>query len=1500
MGMEKRKAFLGIDIGTSTVQMVVLEEGEIIYQWGRPHYGKLLPVVEEGFRMLENSGISPEPISIYVTGANAAAFMEVFRDKEQKPILLDEIPAIVAGVRRISMKEKPEAWSAAGHYRQAGAAQSKEKERDEKEAVGRKHRIGSIIEIGSQSARFITALDQAAPLFAVNEHCAGGTGSFFEDQMSRLGLQIEDYSDLVAKAKSVPRLSGRCAVFAKTDIIHRQQEGLPTADILLGLCYAMICNYKATIVRSMPVEKPVYFVGGVTKNAGTIRAIRQVFELGEDELIVPAEAEYAAAIGAAWQAASASGQAGENVRTEMQEPAGKHGRAEMQESAGKHGRTEMQEPAGKYTRGEHQRAGYKLTELRGLLIAHQARKKRIALPRLTLKEGTPLNILPVNGICQGKLSLGIDIGSTSTDLVIIDEQKKLLDAQYLRTAGDPEKAVRQGLASIRERFGEIEFYAVGVTGSGRERIGRMIGADAIRDEITAQARGAVHCDPAVDTVFEIGGQDSKYISIRDGNVVDFQMNKICAAGTGSFVEEQAARMNIPLSDFGSMALRAEAPAELGERCTVFIETAIASAIADGLSAENIAAGLCYSIVRNYLTKVVGSKPVGQHIVLQGGVNYNAGIVAAFQQAYGDKVHVSPYFSISGAFGAALLAAEAIGAEGHSRFHGFDEEKQKKKASLSAAEEARQAEIRRNIAFYQRANKLLLDGYDGKIDPKKKTVGVPYVLMIHKFFPMANAYFRSLGYNVLLTQPTNEDTIALSQQLAQGETCYPVKLIYGHMQQLIDQKVDYIFLPSIHTMKHETSKVAHNYGCVYMQTAPRSIAKVLQLEEKGITLLNPVFDLDFGSKAMAGAMVGLGKILGKPKAFCVKALMSGAAAVRKHGAAVEKMGSELMASLQQDDKVLVLITRNYGLGDPVLNMQIPRILLERGHKVITLGHLPAHDLDISADHPNLYWPFGQHILSGAKIVAHHPNLYAVYLTNHGCGPDGMISHLFRGEMGDKPYLQIEVDEHFSPVGVVTRIEAFLNSLSHRESLTVPRNFDLKAVSVRSANIKEKAAKDRSVVLPDFGWYSETIAMYMRECGYQDVQIMKMASGNEGLAEIVAADAGAEQKSCASVHEVLKLGKSFTNTKEYVTFTALMGSLVKDLQKRKIFPQYILPQTRGAEADGQYARVIRAEIDRLGYQDVDMLAAPLETLPATLENMDLFCRAIALADLIYAVPDLQIAGDMAISANGEEEKAGIRMLSHRQMFAEEILQLKKNAEGVIERSVPDWADLGEIAAGIQMAGKSALRSHSVIRQGSRTMTKVSSENAFAGMADSLGNMHRQGGVEKRIMAVGTPMLLTSLEEGVLSRLEADGSKQILRTPMLEYLWMMWMDQKEAEQDGKEDFMLLKLEREMKKLGEKLGDYSAFAKNPRELLSVADEELPGFAGANGRYRYAKILQPAEKCNAVLHLVPRYENTEMVLEMRGTAKACPLPYYNLALDGDWDGAAESRLRSFLYYIKD
>lgn len=1297
---------LGIDIGTATVKLVLTDENKtIITTWETLHHNQPSTMLKMG--ITELGMFLTEAVAVGITGADALSFHKVLKDSG----FLEDVPAIVEGTKLLAPSAR------------------------------------SIMEIGSQGSRFITQIDQV-PQFATNGHCAGGTGSFFEDQMSRLGLSIEDYSELVEQATSVPRLSGRCAVFAKTDIIHRQQEGVRTPDILLGLCYAMIKNYKATIVRDLLVDKPVAFCGGVTKNRGVIRAIKEVFGLQEDELIVPAYASFAGAVGAALHASG-------SFTSEQLFLAADH----MKESH--HG---------------------------SLSALPASSENTLSDPACTQ--------FPVSGKC----ALGIDIGSTSTDLVIIGEHNELVDYQYLRTVGNPEAAVRKGLASIKERFGELVFQAVGVTGSGRERMGRMLGADAIRDEITAQAAGAAHCVPEVNTVFEIGGQDSKYIQIEDGRVVDFQMNKICAAGTGSFVEEQAARMGIPINEFGPLALTAKNPASLGERCTVFIETAIAAASAEGIAQNEIAAGLCYAIVKNYLHKVVGTKPVGNHIVLQGGVAYNPGIVAAFRAFYGEHLIVNPYFSISGAFGVALLAKEAnVGKK--SSFAGYEFSRK------TIHMDTRNEEVRKNIEFYHQADNLLLDGYTGERDPRKKTVGVPFALMIHKFFPMANAFFTSLGYNVLLTKPTNEETIRLSQENARGETCYPVKLIYGHMKQLIDAKVDYIFLPTIHTMKHELSHVEHNYGCVYMQTAAVSIGKALGLEEKGITLLSPVFDLDFGKEAMASAMVGLGKILGIPKPFCAKALLEGAMAVRKHTNAVEKQGKQLLDSLKPEDKVLVLITRNYGVSDPILNMGIPDLLLERGIKVITLSHLPGHALDISEEYPNLYWPFGQHILSGAKLIAHHPNLCAVYLTNHGCGPDSMLSHLFKKEMGDKPYLQIEVDEHFSKVGVVTRIEAFLNSLSKRNAKAIPADFDIENVTIRTSNIQPNVQKELPLYLQNLGLYTEFIRQYYEQTGHT-VHVLPMAD-----------------------EEALSLGRAHTNSKEYLPFVVLLGSILKDQKERasQHSVQYLVPQTLGSEADGQYATVIDAILLQSGMKNI-MLAAPIiEYVPEQTADLDLFARAIMTGDLLYAIPSE-----------------------------------KRNCFDV--SSILEWSELEQLA---------------------KRIAKPTAKSTVIGVT-------------------GTPMCLSVLNDGILEELEKEYT--ILRAPLIEYLYFLWRENRCGEKKGKmlaghkqapSKEIMETIGLHMKTIGTLLGKQNSFSYDIQSLSDTADMYLCDFAGGNGRYRFAKTLELAKRTDAMLTVAPRYENTSIILQMRGLKQACETPLYEIEVDQDWDETAWSKLRAFLYYVK-
>ena len=1268
---------VGIDCGTSALKLVVMAEEGIQYRKYVKHHGDYVQALLEMLKELEREHPKAMQASLMLTGSHAAELAG-----NQKNIrILQDIPALTAGVEYVC----PEAVS--------------------------------VIEIGSQNARYMTGLgSDMPPQFATNEHCAGGTGSFFENQMARLGKPIEEYSDMTRHAQSIPRLSGRCAVFAKTDIIHRQQEGQPIEDILLGLCYAVIRNFKAVIVKKLPVHRPVVLCGGVAWNEGVVRAVREVFGLSEQELIIPEEFPYMGAIGAALEA-------GEGMLSV----------AEFMEELG------------------------------------QRKSDAASVTRLHIEpvlEEVHMKDPICDGIVDDKVVLGIDIGSTSTNLVLIDGQGRLIDFQYLRTLGDAAKAVQTGLDHIHSLFPGIQIRAIGVTGSGRERIGQSIGADVIRDEITAQARAAVWYDREVDTVFEIGGQDSKFIVIRDGEVVDFRMNKICSAGTGTLAEEQAFHLGLPIETFGEMALESEAPVNLGERCTVFIESAVAAAAARCVSLPDITAGICEAIVSNYLHKVTESSMIGQHIVLQGGVAYNPGIVAAFKRRFPTHVSVNPYFPISGALGVALIAAS-----------------EQKTADIQETQE--------NEYFMERSMQALLDGYDGRIDPSKKTVGVPYVLVIHKLFPMIHGFFKALGFNVLLSTPTNEHTVALSQQYAQGEVCFPVKLIFGHMRELVEKKVDYIFMPAIHTMKHKHSGVEHNYGCVYMQTAGRIVAESLEIEKYGIKLLNPVFDLDFGAPAMAASMVGMGQTLGFSKPACVAALMKGSAALVKYTSYMEAQGKKLLASLQPGDKVLVLISRPYNIGDPTLNMKIGKLLIDKGYKVITVEHLPAEDTDISDQYPNFYWPFSQHIVTGAKQIRRHPNLYAVYLTNHGCGPDTMLTHVFRKEMEGKPYLQIEVDEHYSPVGIITRIEAFLNSLTHQPSHIVPEDFDVRAIPVEHFEIRRTPSGERKLYIPYMPVYAELLADYYRR-SYQ-------------VQAIVLPPVGEEQ---------LQMGRNVTSTKEYITFTSLLGSILWQAAQDEEPFDVLVPENQGADADGVFARVIASILEEKGLSDsIGIITPMLEKMPTQEADISLLFRGLLTGDILYHIP-------------GEKR------------------------EKYIPAQIPDEEQL------LELAEKAA----------------------------------QIGDDRKRIAVTGEPYSMYTLGERLLTAVESGGFT-LSFAPLAEYMWFLWKD----NADNKGSKLLDELSMYMKKVSDALQGRSAFCQEMKELFTVADDKFPGYAGANGRYRYAKVrLQ--QHVSAVITVAPRYENTAFVQELAGIDT--DLPLYHLAVDADEDDNLMNALESFLFYL--
>ena len=454
-------------------------------------------------------------------------------------------------------------------------------------AIGALHPdVTTVFEMGGETSKFIHLETDASTGrvgiadYGTNGDCAAGTGSFMDQQANRLLYDIEDVGDIVGGAGKAASIAGRCSVFAKSDMIHAQQKGYQPPEVLKGLCNAVVRNYRGTITKGKEVGERVAFIGGVAANKGAVAAMREAFEMDEHGLFVPAYYAWMGAIGCALTAAD------ERAGVEM-----------------------VTIDASRLDQG--QSAEFQTSDALSM--------DRVILLRDRVK---PYEFPPGDGKIDAYL--GIDIGSVSTNLVVLDEAGEVVKEIYVKTDGRPVEVVNKGLSDIWNEMGpRLNILGVATTGSGRELIGELIGADTVNDEITAHKTGATFIgrkliDRVPDTIFEIGGQDSKFISLQDGVVVDFAMNEACAAGTGSFLEEQAEKLGINIiGEFAELALSSQAPVRLGERCTVFMERDVNSYLQRGADKKDLVAGLAYSIAYNYLNRLVGRQTHRRHHLLPG-------------------------------------------------------------------------------------------------------------------------------------------------------------------------------------------------------------------------------------------------------------------------------------------------------------------------------------------------------------------------------------------------------------------------------------------------------------------------------------------------------------------------------------------------------------------------------------------------------------------------------------------------------------------------------------------------------------------------------------------------------------------------------------------------------------------------------------------------------------------------------------------------------------------
>ncbi len=1011
--------------------------------------------------------------------------------------------------------------------------------------------VRSVIEIGGEDAKLIKIEEDPANGgrrlrdFSMNTVCAAGTGSFLDQQAQRLGVSIEDeFGKLAVTSEHPPRIAGRCSVFAKSDMIHLQQSATPVPDILMGLCLAMARNFRSNVAKGITLEKPVSFQGGVAANNGMVKAFEQVLGLEEGELFIPGHYRTMGAIGAV---------------------------ISMLES-GQIKPFPGLEPIMNYSAsgGKKQKSHEPLTDTGYAYITDP---------------------FPLEGPFPADVFLGVDIGSISTNLVLIDRKKRVVARKYLMTAGNPLEAVKRGMAEIGEEMGDrVMVKGATTTGSGRFLVGDFIGADVVKNEITAHARGAVNVRPDVDTIFEIGGQDSKYISLKDGAVVDFTMNKVCAAGTGSFLEEQAEKLGISIKgEFSKLALESNAPAMLGERCTVFMESSLNKLQQTGTPKKDLLAGLSYSIVKNYLSTVVGDRKVGDVILFQGGTAYNRAVKAAFEKECGKTIIVPPHHDVLGALGCALIAFENE-PEAGSRFRGFDLAKSKLEVGSFVCDDcSNSCEIRtvsvegesplnygsrcgkfdeekrdnlgKNLPdLFDERERMLMTTYTASAEPKTHApvVAIPRSLLFYEMFPFWKTFFSELGFKVITSPVTSKRIINQGCEAVVEEVCFPVKVAMGHTLELLKKEPDYLFLPCVVNAEPIHKDSCGSSVCPLVQGFPYMSDAALDFSGYRSKVLRPVFH--FESDDVKNELQKFVSELGFAGAKVKKVIEMSFESLHRFRASMLKRGEQVLASLPADKPSMVIVSRPYNGCDPGMNLRIPQKLKDMGVLAIPVDFLPT--TNTTSEHlKNMYWRYGQRILSAAHVIATNPQLFGLYITNFACGPDSFIIKYFEKVMKGKPMLMLELDEHSADAGVITRLEAFLDSLESSPAAGITLTLNGNGVAA-----KKEISGFRKIYIPHIDDHGRGIAAAVRYYGIES-EAMPLS----------------DEKS-------LEFARRHITGKECYPFMITTGDILKQAQQEDFVASkaaFFMPTTNGPCRFGQYCHSHQLILDEAGIGEAQMI-------------------------------------------------------------------------------------------------------------------------------------------------------------------------------------------------------------------------------------------------------------------------------------------------------------------------
>ena len=977
MNQQAQRLALGIDIGSTTAKVVLLEDGRVIFEQYQRHFSQ---VRQKTLELLEEAApyIKDRPFTAAISGSAGLGLAQG------------------AGVPFV----------------QEVFATGEVVERLEPDA-------SAVIELGGEDAKIIFfdgGIDER-----MNGSCAGGTGAFIDQMATLLNVTVDELDKMSLESTRLYPIASRCGVFAKTDIQPLLNQGAKHADVAASIYQAVVNQTIAGLAQGRRIAGKVLFLGGPLYYCkGLRRRFQETLGLTDEQAVFPEYGRFAVALGAALYGMSSGGT---YTVEELRE--------KLENSVSVRDESNLLPPL------FASQADYE---------AFRARHAAADVPSRDI------------ATYEGDAWLGIDCGSTTTKLALLSRDKELLYTYYASNRGNPVQIVKEQLETIYSLCGDrIKIRGSAVTGYGEELIQAAFGVDKGVVETIAHYTAAKHFCPQVDFILDIGGQDIKCFKIKNGAIDSIMLNEACSSGCGSFIETFARSMGYDAAAFAEKGLHAEAPVNLGSRCTVFMNSSVKQSQKDGATVEDISAGLSVSVVKNAIYKVIragSADELGEHIVVQGGTFYNDAVLRAFELELGKNVIRPAIAGLMGAYGAALYAMDLkessiITAEGlrsfvhtakaatcqgctnHCRLTINSFGGGKKYISGNQCQKGLGLKVTEEVpnlyAWKRDALMALTPGAE-----IRGTIGLPLALGMYELLPLWHALFTHLGFRVEVSGLSSRRIYEKGQFSIPSDTaCYPAKIMHGHMEVLLERGVDAIFYPCL-TYNVDEGESDNHYNCPVVAYYSELLHGNMD-DLSRTNFLYPFLNINDRKELTKELTASLRAVFPSVTEKEVRQAVDHAFdAYAAHMTQVRRQGEEAVRWARAHGKpIMILAGRPYHI-DPEIGHGIDKLAASLGFVVVSEDSV-CHMADPQPVHVLNQWTYHARLYRAARFACENPDVQLVQLVSFGCGVDAITTDEVRRilEERDKLYTQIKIDEITNLGAVKIRLRSLIGALEAKE-------------------------------------------------------------------------------------------------------------------------------------------------------------------------------------------------------------------------------------------------------------------------------------------------------------------------------------------------------------------------------------------------------------------------------------------------------------------------------------